>query len=263
MKPEILTATVGHERFTPVSNRFTYSVYYIVVPVMRQALALPRFFGIDKRALLSMRTEDHGAQDATSWRMWITTTCAAHGLTVAAEDTVLLIAHPRILGYVFNPISHWLIFEKDAYLKGVLCEVHNTFGDDHNYLLHREGDEITPQHVFGAPKRLYVSPFNTVPPGSYRFRFQATPARFESHIDYYEGGRHILATYMGGSRSPLTPRSILAHFFRYPLMTAHVIVRIHYQAVRLWLKGLAHTLAARPPHTTRETTRGHEVTTAS
>lgn len=263
MRPEILTATVGHERFTPVSNRFSYSVYYVIVPVTDDPLRLPRLFGIDRSSLLSIRTSDHGAKGKTTWRRWIKETCGTRGLPIADDDTVLLIAHPRILGYAFNPISHWLIFEKDGYLKGVLCEVHNTFGDDHNYLLHRGGAEITPAHSFAAPKRLYVSPFNTVPPGSYRFRFEVTPDRFASHIDYLEDGTRLLATYLGGTRAPLTPRTIIYHFIRYPLMTVHVVVRIHYQALRLWLKGLPHTLATRPPHTTRETTLGTEITTAS
>jgi DUF1365 family protein len=108
-----------------------------------------------------------------------------------------------------------------------------------------------------------VSPFNTVPPGSYRFRFEVSPDRFASHIDYYENGKYILATYLGGVRAPLTARAIFYHFFRYPLMTVHVIVRIHFQALRLWLKGMPHTLATRPPRTSRETTLGMEITTVS
>ena len=259
MMLELLTALVGHERFTQRSNKFSYSVFYVVVPVTREAYTKPRLWSFDRFNLLSMYAKDHGPRDGSSWRDWIEKECAAQGMTLAPEDTVLLIAHPRYCGYAFNPISYWLIFERDLHLKAMLCEVHNTFGSTHNYFLrHEDGRPIVSSDVFSAKKHLYVSPFNTVEPGSYTFSFTVTPQKFTSVINYFEHGRHVLNTYMGGVREPLTNRRILGVLVRYPLMTLLIVYRIHYQALRLYLKGVRPTLSSRPPHTEGKTTRAKE-----
>lgn len=254
---ELLSATVGHERFTPKRNAFTYQVYYVITPVTDDTVPAPALFSFNRFNILSMHTKDHGPKDGSSWRAWIAAQCMRRGMHLAPEDTVLLIAHPRLFGYAFNPISYWLIYEKDSYLKAVLCEVHNTFGDDHNYLLlHDDFTAIEPAHLFSAKKHLYVSPFNTVAPGSYTFTFAALPETFKSVINYFENDAHILNTYMGGARTPLTTQAICTVLVTYPLMTLLVVWRIHWQALRLYLKGVQNTLAKRPARTSNETTQG-------
>jgi DUF1365 family protein len=138
-----------------------------------------------------------------------------------------------------------------------LCEVHNTFGSDHNYLLfHEDHRPILPTDTFSAVKELYVSPFNTVPPGSYTFTFTNTEERFASVINYFEQDVHLLNTYMGGRYRPLTSWAIATLVVMYPFMTMLVVFRIHLQAVILWYKGVPHTLDSRPPHTSGNTTTG-------
>ena len=256
MTLELLEATVGHERFSPKKHVFTYSVFYVVTPVTEPMPTPPRLFSFDAWNIFSTRLKDHGPKDGSPWRPWIEKECAAHGITLAPDDRVLLIAHPRLFCYAFNPIAHWLVFEKDAHLKAVLCEVHNTFGDDHNYFLSAGGRPITKDDVFSAKKHLYVSPFNTVAPGSYTFSFGVSPEHFSSTIDYFEDGVRILNAGMSGARTPLTPARILAAMIRYPLMTFMIIWRIHYQALTLYLKGMKPTLGTRHPHITGETTEG-------
>lgn len=261
MNLELLPATVGHERFTQRSNKFAYSVFYVITPVVETSFETPRLWSFNRFNLLSMHYRDHGPRDGSPWRPWIEKECAAQGMKLSEEDTVLLIAHPRFLGYAFNPISYWLVFERDTHLKAVLCAVHNTFGDTHNYFLaHEDRRVIQPSDMFSAKKNLYVSPFNTVPPGSYSFSFTITPEKFKSVINYYEDGVHVLNTYMGGKRAPLTSASILATLVRYPLAILLVVFRIHYQALRLYVKGVVHTLDTRPPHTEGKTTRGQTTT---
>lgn len=257
MKLELLTAKVGHERFTQRANKFVYNVYYVVTPVAESTFPTPKLWSFDRFNIFSMRLKDHGARDATEWRAWISEQCGAQGLLLDPDDQVLLIAHPRLFGYAFNPISYWLVFEKTLYLKAVLCEVHNTFGSSHNYFLaHEDFRGIGPKDVFTAKKNLYVSPFNAVPPGSYTFTFQVTDASFKSVINYFENGEHVLNTFMGGTRAPLTSINILRTIFAYPFMTLLVVFRIHFQALRLRMKGVKSTLASRPPHTAGKTTKG-------
>ncbi|MBP9668939.1 MAG: DUF1365 domain-containing protein [Candidatus Pacebacteria bacterium] len=258
---ELLTATVGHERFSPKKNAFTYQVYYTVCPVTNEPVATPALFSFNRFNVLSMHTKDHGPKDGSAWRPWIAAQCSTRGMHVADDDVVLLVAHPRLFGFAFNPISYWLVFEKNTHLKAVLCEVHNTFGDNHNYLLLNEDfRSIEPSDLFAAKKNLYVSPFNTVAPGSYTFSFTVNPTKFKSVINYYENNVHLLNTYMGGTRTTLTTRRICTVVIMYPLMTLLVVWRIHWQAVRLYVKGVRPTLSSRPQHTKDKTTQGSRTT---
>lgn len=260
MNPEILYARVGHERFTQRHHAFVYRVFYIVTPVRDEMVPTPRLFSFDRFNVFSLHRKDHGARDNSSWRAWIQEQCRAQGMTLQPEDRVLLIAHPRLFGYAFNPITFWLVFEKETYLKAVVCEVHNTFGSTHNYFLaHKDFRAIMPEDVLSAKKNLYVSPFNDVPPGSYTFSFTLTPEMFSSDINYYEDGVHVLRASMRGTRAPLTAGRIATAVLSYPFMTLLVIFRIHYQALRLYLKGVKHTLDRKPPHTEGGTTRGSDI----
>lgn len=254
---EILYAKVGHRRLTPMINEFLYSVFYLVTPISNDKVHGPRLFSINRFNVISLFSKDHGAHDGRSWRTWITEQCASSGLAVAHNDEVLLIAHPRLFGYVFNPISFWLVFEKNTHLKAVLCEVRNTFGDNHNYLLAHEGARpILSSDVFTATKGLYVSPFNNMEKGWYKFSFDVTATSFKTTIDYFEQEAHILEVYMTGNRIPATTLRLIGALVQYPLMTFAILYRIHAQAVRLYLKGVRHTLARRPEPTTGKTTRG-------
>lgn len=256
--PRLLIATVGHERFSPKKNTFAYQVYYVALPVTDDTIETPRLFSYNAFNILSVYARDHGARDtSTSWRAWLERECATHGVTLAQDDVVTLIAHPRLFGYAFNPISYWLVHNSRGELVAVLCEVHNTFGSDHNYLLfHPDHRPITPTDTFSATKKLYVSPFNSVPPGSYTFTFTETSERFASVINYFEQNTHLLNTYMGGTYHPLTSWSIAKLVVMYPLMTLLVVFRIHWQAIILWYKGVPPTLDSRPPHTSGKTTAG-------
>ncbi len=256
MNLELLSAKVGHTRFTPKNHTFLYNVFYVVCPVLEIPGPTPFFFSYNRFNFFSIYAKDHGARDGSDWRAWISTQCKERGISLVADDTVLLISHPRLFGYAFNPISFWLVYEKSSHLKAVVCEVRNTFGDNHNYFLaHPDGCAITPTDVFSAEKNLYVSPFNHMG-GSYTFTFDSPPGRFKAVINYYENATHILNTYMGGVRAPLTAGTILLSVIRYPLMTLLVVARIHWQAVRLRLKGVVPTLSEKPEPTHGKTTIG-------
>ena len=254
---QLLSAIVRHRRLSPRTNAFNYNVFYIACPIQDIALHTPFLFSFNHFNVLSLYTKDNGARSSDSWRDWIATECRSRGIPLAPDDRVVLICHPRLFGFVFNPISYWLIYEKDTFLKGVLCEVHNTFGDTHNYFLaHDDGREILPTDVFHATKGMYVSPFNTTEKGAYAFSFEATVERFKSSIKYFQDDVHILDVSMAGTLAPLSTLSLLYAVIRYPFMTLMIVFRIHVQAVRLYFKGVKNTLANRPGPTSGNTTHG-------
>jgi uncharacterized protein len=254
---EILYATVGHSRITPRKNSFTYKLFYLVTPITKECVSTPFGLSLDRFNILSIYTKDHGAHDESAWREWIESQCKDRGIPVSTDDDIVLISHPRFFGYVFNPISFWLILEKRSHLKAVLCEVRNTFGDNHNYLLaHDDGRKIQATDVFTSPKGLYVSPFNNMDGGRYKFSFDVTPQTFKTSIQYFEHDSRILQVYMSGNRVPLSTVRLFGAVLRYPLMTLAIIFRIHVQAVRLYFKGVENTLADRPQPTAGQTTRG-------
>ena len=250
----LLTAKVGHTRHAPHKNAFSYDVFYIAREMTGPPLATPFLFSDGTWNIMSFASKDHGRRDASDPLDWLKELFEGQEATLPEDAQIVLIAHPRLFGYAFNPISYWLVFSGIT-LTAVACEVHNTFGDDHTYLLlHDDGRAIMPNDIFHAEKHLYVSPFNTMG-GRYEFRFTYDESKFASHIEYFEEGEKILSTYMGGTFTPLRTRSILRALSQYPLMTLLVVLRIHSQAVRLWWKGVVPTLKERPKPTRGGTTR--------
>lgn len=254
----MLNARVGHQRFSPKQHSFVYRVFYLARTITDQETeSTPWLFSRNQWNLMSVYDVDHGPKDGSSLRVWITQQCQSQGITLDPEDRVELVAHPRVLGYVFNPISYWVIYHRDEYVQAVLCEVHNTFGDDHNYFLtHADHRAIVADDMFEAEKHLYVSPYNRMKGGRYQFSFDNHPEGFKSVINYFEDQTHLLNTYMGGTYRPITNRVIIFSLLRHPLMTVMVVVRIHLQALRLWIKKVPLTLRGRPGPTTGGTTRG-------
>ena len=166
-----------------------------------------------------------------------------------ADGEVWLQAMPRVLGFVFNPVSFWFCHRADGRLRAVLCDVRNTFGERHFYLLDN-GGVIANGSEMMARKVFHVSPFFAVE-GSYRFRFMragrgAAEATLAC-IDHEDGAGLLLQTSVSGIGAPVSNASVAAAFFKYPLMTLGVVARIHIQALRLWLKRVPFHSQPAPP----------------
>lgn len=257
MEIKILRARVAHKREKPVRNAFDYRVYYVDMPVVRGRHETPRLFSYERFNVWSVYTRDHGARNETPWIDWFTRQCAEHGVTVDSRDHIRLIAHPRLFGYAFNPITFWILQNAEHEVKAVLCEVNNTFGDSHNYFLAAKKGFITPQTTLYAEKNLYVSPFNHME-GGYEFTFDISPDTFSAAIIYKVDGEVSLSTWMGGSLQKLSSTDICLSLVHYPLMTFMVMARIHWQALKLWLKGVQPTVASMPQPTHGNTTTGSD-----
>ncbi len=191
-----------------------------------------------------MHESDHGLAGA-SGPGWVRRLAAEHGVGEVAE--VALLAHPRVWGYVFNPVSFWLMLDGDGVLRAVLAEVHNTYGDRHAYLCrHPDGAPIGPHDWLEAEKHFHVSPFFDIR-GRYRFRFVLDGARVGFWIRYEDGQGGGLMTALTGERRPFTDAELLRSLARAPLGAAKTTALIHWQALRLWLKGLRYRPRPEPP----------------
>ena len=242
---------VRHKRLRPVVNAFEYRAYYLRLPV-RAPRAGCALFSYNRFNLLSFHDADHG-DGTTPLAEWIDALLQREGV-FDADGEIWLQAMPRVLGYVFNPVSFWFCHRADGALRAVLCDVRNTFGERHFYLLDN-GAEIANGGQMEARKVFHVSPFFAVD-GRYRFRFMRAmrPLRGQmaentlACIDYQDADGLLLQTSLSGIGVPITSAVVGAAFFKYPLMTFGVVVRIHFQALRLFLKRLPFHSKPVPPH---------------
>jgi uncharacterized protein len=143
---------------------------------------------------------------------------------------------PRMLGYVFNPVSFWFCRDRAGALRAVLCEVNNTFGESHCYLVHHDDRRpIEPDAWLKGRKVFHVSPFLPVE-GGYRFRFRLDEGHAHVDVNYHDQEGLMLATSVGGRREALSDARVLRRFLGNPMMTLAVVVRIHWQALHLLCK---------------------------
>jgi uncharacterized protein len=229
-----LTGRVMHERLRPVRHRFVYPVSYVCVDLARlDALRRP-WFGIDRAKPLALYLRDHGPRDGTPLEPWMRARLAdAH---IPADGPIRLLAIPRVFGRGFNPVSFWFCHDRDGALRALYADVRNTFGAHRGYLLSaRDHAPITGDSVLTCRKTLHVSPFCDVR-GDYAFRVRRRGARLSVSIDYRDDDGLLIRTAIALSAQPLTGALAWRALLRQPMLAAGVIVRIHWQALRLWLK---------------------------
>ncbi len=175
---------------------------------------------------------------------WVRDVLAAHALP--GTERILLLAQPRVLGHVFNPVSFWLCHDTAGDLCTVIAEVTNTFGDRHSYLCHRDDHgPIGREDTLHATKIMHVSPFQPTT-GAYQFRFDIRENRIGIWIDYTTGNGGVLATLVG-PRRPLTNGAILRAALRRPFGSRRVLALIHWQALKLFLKCAGYRNRPEPP----------------
>lgn len=235
-RPQLFLGQVMHRRLRPSVNAFVYPVFYVQLPVNALAMANGPLFTVDRLNLLSFYQKDHGPRDGRPLWPWIQEQLRARSLP--DDGDIVLQTFPRVLGYVFNPVSFWFCHNRAGALIAVLAEVNNTFGGHHHYWLYNpEVSPLRDGQMLKADKAFHVSPFCTVQ-GGYRFRFHHNRGASRARIDYDDGEGELLLTAISGKPQPWTTRRLLAVLLRMPLLTIGVMARIHWQALRLWLKGV-------------------------
>ncbi len=241
-----------HGRKGDVKNGFRYSIDYVLLDADAD-VQTPSLFGRNARGAMSVQDVDHGGvpKDGRG-AAWARDVLATHQITGVAR--IELLAQPRVLGHVFNPVSFWLCRRSDDdAMIAVIAEVTNTFGVRHNYLVHHPDlRPIEPTDRLSAQKFLHVSPFQPVE-GGYVFRFDITQSRIGVWIDYTRGDGGVIAT-LTGQRHAITNTSILRSMIRRPLGSRRVLGLIHWQAIKLWIKGAKFRPSPTPPN--RDVTRG-------
>ncbi len=248
MKP-VLDHVAGrtfHGRKGAVVNAFTYAVDYLLLDPEAPG-PLPALFSRNRGNLTSLHDVDHGGVPGAGRGVaWVRDVLAAYGVRTGGR--ILLLAQPRVLGHVFNPVSFWLCHDPADALVAVIAEVTNTFGDRHCYLCHHADlRPIAAEDQIPAQKLLHVSPFQAVE-GGYLFRFDIRPDRIGIWIDYSAGSGGLIAT-LCGPRRPLTSRAILRAGLRRPFGSRRVLGLIHWQALKLFLKGATYRPRPIPPAT--------------
>jgi uncharacterized protein len=231
-----------HGRKGGVTNRFRYGVDYVLLDP--ETAHGPRLFSRNRGNLTSLHDSDHGGLPGQGrGTAWVRETLATQGITAAQ---ILLLAQPRVLGHVFNPVSFWLCQNPQGDLIAVIAEVTNTYGERHSYLCaHPGAAPIKADDTLQATKIFYVSPFQPVT-GRYDFRFDIRPERIGIWINYTtdQGG---VFTNLIGPRTALTNRGILGACLRRPFGSRRVLALIHWQALKLAIKGAKFRTRPAPP----------------
>jgi DUF1365 family protein len=228
-----IKAHTYHGRKGPVSNAFRYAIDYVLIDLAAD-IHLPRLFSRNRFNLMSLCDSDHGGTPKDGRGLaWARDVLTAQNLP--GQEQILLLAQPRLLGHVFNPVSFWLCLDTHDKLRVVIAEVSNTFGQRHSYLCYKDDmSPITAKDRLRAQKIFHVSPFQPVE-GDYRFQFDISAQRIGISIEYLRAGGGLIATLVG-PRQPLSNVSILGGFLRRPLGSRRVLALIHWQAVKLWLR---------------------------
>jgi uncharacterized protein len=228
---------VMHARLRPKSHRFKYKSFMILLDLDRldEAAARSPLFRTNARGAMSFHESDHlPAEPGASLAERARSAFSRNGIRVDG-CRIQILCLPRVLGYAFNPISIFYATDGDGRLRGVIYEVRNTFGERHVYAAPGSGVHDAARHT--VAKRFHVSPF--LPMNlAYRFSVSAPGERLQLRIMEGDAEGPILSAGFSGKHLEFANLSIFRVFFGLPMMTVKVIVGIHYEALRLYFKGL-------------------------
>lgn len=258
-RPAIYQGTVTHARLLPFRHRFAYRVFALWMPLddLEKLSANSRIFGYRRGRLLQFCDRDHGRRDGAPLRPWLGQILAAEGINMP-DGPVMVLCYPRILGYVFNPLTLYCLYHPDGGLGAVVYEVKNTFGEQHCYVMAVPPEMAVRRLVHQqCDKMFYVSPFLPLA-GGYRFRLQQPDDRFSLLIrqfsapaDGANAAEQMVATFVG-TRLDWSDAALVRVWLKHPLMTLKVMASIHWQALLLWRKGAQ--FFRRAPHQLSTTT---------
>lgn len=229
---------VMHARLKPLGHRFSYRVMSLLIDLDRldEADTASPLFGVNRAALYSFRECDHGRRDGSSLRDYVQRCARDHGVDLTG-GRVLLLCYPRLLGYTFNPLSVYFCYDADGDVALLIYEVRNTFGDIHPYVLPVRPGQRTDAGIRQEQDKLfYVSPFVEM---AMRYRFRVSPPADDVKLRILETDADgpLLAATFHGARSSLTTRQLLRAFVALPFVTFKIVAAIHWEALRLWIKG--------------------------
>mgnify|MGYP001202813958 CR=1 FL=1 len=226
---------VIHKRFKPKEHYFKYKVFsmFINLDEIKKINSEISFFSYNKFNLISFYDKDHGDRDGSSLKSWVKNKLEQVGIEKKI-DRVNLLCYPRILGYVFNPLSIFFVYDKSSSLIAIMYEVKNTFGEQHTYIFKVKNSNIL-QH--SCSKKFHVSPFIEMN-CNYYFKNLKPGEKISVIIDQYQLNEKLLYASQDGKRADFTSRELIKSYLKHPLMTLKIISAIHFEAFKLWTKGI-------------------------
>ena len=232
----IYNGSVIHKRFKPKEHFFKYKVFSLLIDLSELDDLDKRisFFSINKFNLISFYEKDHGERDGSSLIDWVKLNLKNNNIN-SENIKIKLLCYPRILGYVFNPLSVFFVYDENEKLISILYEVKNTFGEQHTYVFRVDNESNLIQN--NCSKKFHVSPFIEMD-CKYFFRILNPADKLSVIIDQYDTEGKILFASQEGRKSDLNSKQLIKSYLKHPLMTFKIISAIHFEAFKLWVKGI-------------------------
>ena len=235
MTSSIYNGTVIHKRFKPKIHFFKYQVFSLLIDLSELKILDQKisFFSYNSFNLISFFDKDHGDRDGSSLIEWVKKNLKENKI-ISENIKIKLLCYPRIFGYVFNPLSVFYVYDKNEELISIFYEVKNTFGEQHTYIFKVENNHLL-QH--NCEKKFHVSPFIEMD-CNYFFRILKPTEKISVIIDQYQSNEKILYASQDGIRRDFTSSELIRSYLKHPLMTFKIIIAIHFEAFKLWSKGI-------------------------
>ena len=234
----IYSGFVTHRRFKPQRHFFSYKTFSLLIDLneIENLERKIKFFSYNKFNILSFYNVDHGPRDGSCLVKWVKKILIESKIDIGS-GTIKLLCYPRFFGYVFNPLSIFYCYGENSQLKAVLYEVKNTFDEQHTYVF-----PISPSSnliLHKCDKKFYVSPFIEMKT-FYNFRLLKPGKIINIFIKQSDIDGALLIACQAGKQLELNSKNLFIQFLKHPLMSFKVILAIHFEAFRLWLKGIKH-----------------------
>ena len=235
MTSSIYNGTVIHKRFKPKVHFFKYKVFSLLIDLSELNVLEKKinFFSHNSFNLISFFDKDHGERDGSSLIDWVKKNLKENNI-LFEEIKIKLLCYPRILGYVFNPLSVFYVYDKKDDLISILYEVKNTFGEQHTYIFKVKNNNILHHN---CSKKFHVSPFIEMN-CNYFFKILKPGEKISVIIDQYQSNEKLLYASQDGKRVDFTSIELIKSYLKHPLMTFKIISAIHFEAFKLWAKGI-------------------------
>ena len=232
----IYSGQIIHKRFKPKKHFFTYKTFSLFMDLneISEVEKKINFFSYNKFNILSFYDIDHGPRDGSSLTLWVKKILSKKKIKIDGGK-IRLLCFPRFFGYVFNPLSIFYCYDKNSLLKAILYEVKNTFNEQHTYVFRSKSSSNSIFHK--CNKKFYVSPFIEMKT-FYNFRLSKPKSNIDILIKQADSKGPLLIARQVGKRINLNSKNLLYQFLKHPLMSFKVIIAIHFEAFRLWAKGV-------------------------
>jgi len=247
MQSALYLGKLRHRRFTPREHEFNYAVFmaFLDIDQLPELMRVSPFSAYNRWSWLSYSERDHFGDPEKYLRQRLQEDATRHGVTLPLGK-IFLLTHLRYFGYVFNPVSFFYCYNEAGELAMILSEVNNTFGESHNYWLTPESQRPNAAAMrYITPKNMHVSPFHPMDL-DYVWIFTPPGEQLVAHMNTLAQGQPNFDATLQLERRPWCAAEILKILLSFPLMTLRVVAAIHWEALRLWAKGVpVHTHPAK------------------